>query len=181
MINPTSSFILTHLLFIVTLIAGGMLTTLQASFTKVANSSRLAHMQNPSNGNGGAANNVQIDSVSDTILFAWAAGGSLCGAYIGIAVGLTHIAADKPGEHTTKSSKIAKAFAVSLLTGVVATPYIMHNYFSPARWSTVLVCGCGVSASAHGIWAMVNAIVAKFVSRAQKDGISGVIDEAKGK
>lgn len=175
--NSSASFLMTHLLFIVTLIAGATLTSLQANFTHVAHAAKVTYQAGPAPLTA-PASSKQIEEISDSILFAWAAGGSLCGAYCGIMVGLTPITV---AQNEKRSFKTATAFTVSLLTGLLGTPYLVQNYFSPCRWSTVFLLGGVIASGAWLIWAAYQAILNRFVMRAQKDGIAGVIDEAKGK
>lgn len=173
---PQTSFILTHLLFIVTCIAAGALTQLQASYHRVASA---AHYVKYTASDSAPLRQVNTDTtdISDSILFAWAAGGSLCGAYIGIAVGLSPMSR-KPDEKV--GPVIAKAFAVSLLTGILLTPYLAHHYLKPVHWSTVLLLGGGTAAGAWLLWAAFTAILKRFVQRAETQGLTGVIEEARG-
>lgn len=170
--NGGTSFILTHLLFVCTLLAGGALTALQAGVHQIVKHQPVT--------TAAVGNAVAVENISDAILFAWAAGGALGGAYCGIAVGLTPIVIDPKNTGKDRAFKMARAFAVSLITGLLLTPYLIHQYFTPCRWSTVFLLGGGTSAGAWMLWSCLQAVLSRFLLRAQKDGLAGVIDEAKG-
>lgn len=163
-------FILVHLLFVITVMMGALLTNASAAFQHV-----------PVTASAVAGQDVQV--VSDMFIFLWSAGGSLIGAYIGIAqavLGNGEKTFPLPGEKDGKrNAKIAMAFSVSLLLGVIATPAIITLEWIPDQWQFIFMIGGLVSYGAWAILYIINKIYGHFMKRADKEGLAGVIDEAK--
>lgn len=163
-------FILVHLLFVITVMMGALLTNASAAFQHV-----------PVTASAAAGQDVQV--VSDMFIFLWSAGGSLIGAYIGIAqavLGNGEKTFPLPGEKDGKrNAKIAMAFSVSLLLGVISTPAIITLESVPERWQFIFLIGGLVSYGAWAILYIINKIYGHFMRRADKEGLAGVIDEAK--
>lgn len=163
-------FILVHLLFVITVMMGALLTNASAAFQHV-----------PVVASAAAGQDVQ--AVSDMLIFLWSAGGSLIGAYIGIAqavLGNGEKTFPLPGEKDGKrNAKIAMAFSVSLLLGVIATPAIITLEWIPDQWQFIFMIGGLVSYGAWAILYIINKIYGHFMKRADKEGLAGVIDEAK--
>lgn len=168
-----TSFLLTHMVFLATLAVGGALTGLQANMITLQQARRTVTQVQPS----AKAEIVEKTDheIADMMNFMWAMGGSLGGAYIGLSVGLTPFTASNDGKNWPK---VARGFAVSLITGTVATPYVTHSCMvHPVHWSASFALGGGISAGAWLLWSGVNAILQRLVVRAQRGGIGGVIEE----
>lgn len=174
--SSTTSFIMTHLLFVVTLIAGGAITTLHANFSHVAkaNIPSLYVQTGPPAPNTGT-DKKHIDEISDILLFASSAGGALIGAYVGIAFGMIPVVV---GKNERRSAKIAQAFSVSLCTGLLLAPAMVNYYLKPCHWTLAFLAGGLVASGAWLILGIWKAILNRFMTRAEKDGIGGLIDEA---
>lgn len=163
-------FILVHLLFILTCLMGALLTNASAAFQHV-----------PIVATAAAGQDAQ--AISDMFIFLWAAGGSLIGAYIGIAqavLGSGDKTVPMPNENDVKrNAKIAMAFSVSLLLGVLMTPAIITLDWIPDQWQFIFIIGGLVSYGAWAILYIINKIYGHFMKRADKEGLAGVLDEAK--
>ena len=170
MILRNPFFILVHLLFILTCLMGALLTNASAAFQHV-----------PIVATAAAGQDAQ--AISDMFIFLWSAGGSLIGAYIGTAqavLGSGDKTVPMPGEKDVKrNAKIAMAFSVSLLLGVLITPAVVTLDWIPDQWQFIFVIGGLVSYGAWAILYIVNKIYGHFMKRADKEGLAGVLDEAK--
>ncbi len=171
MILRSPIFLLTHLVFILTILMGGRLLASAHAMDIYAH----AYNRVPD----------EFDAMSDLELFAWGSGGSLIGAYIGIVQAI--LSAGKSDRtipmpeatDTWQRPKIVLAFSVSLLTGILATPAIAYSGYIGHKWPFVFLVGGLVAWSAWMVWYIINKILGHFMKRAEKEGISGVIDEAK--
>lgn len=162
-------FIIVHLLFVITVMMGALLTNASAAFQHV-----------PVTASAAAGQDVQV--VSDMFIFLWSAGGALIGAYIGIAQAVLSGEKTVPlpkEKDVRRNAKIAMAFSVSLLLGILITPAIVTLESVPERWQFIFLIGGLVSYGAWAILYIINKIYGHFMRRADKEGLAGVIDEAK--
>lgn len=182
--NPTVSIVFTHLLVIVSVVAFGTVASIKANFDKIAQSAtKYASIQRTGNmvgaisdtpTNGTAGN---IESVNDAIMFLLCSGGGLIGAYCGVASGLIPIDRHDPAK---RSGKIAQALSLAVCTSMLGAPVTVHYCFHNCHWSLMLLIGGGFASGSVLIWATYQAILNRFVTKAQQDGIAGVISEATG-
>ena len=169
--NPV--FILTHLLFIVTMMMGFTVSSVNAA---------LAHAIQPASFQA----QEEAKAISDMMILAWSAGGNLLGAYIGIAQAIL-MSSKESGSHvplpkstdTLRNGKIVMAFSVSLLIGILVTPAIVSTDWMPDKPFFIFALGGLISYAAWAILYVVNKVSSHFMRRAEKEGGSGVIDEAK--
>ena len=167
-------FIITNLVFILTMIYGSSLTAASKSLDHAVLNTKMMMT---------TGERQEVVNVTDFMLFAWASGGALIGAYIGIVQAMlvatgNHVPMPKSTD-MQRSAKVAMAFSVALLSGVIGTPAIMALGWIDRRWEYTFLLGGVVSYGAWAILYIAHKVSKHFMVRADKEGIAGVIDEAK--
>lgn len=171
--NPV--FIFTNLLAIVTGLMGFLLTSASAAFQHSFPYATSTMAQG------------DIQPVTDLFIFGWCFGGSLIGAYIGIVQAVLAVDAKNKGQTvpipangtSQRTAKIVMAFSVSLLVGILISPAIVASDWVPDQWQYMFPIGGLVSYGAWAILYIVNKIYGHFMKRADKEGLAGVVDEAR--
>lgn len=172
--NPV--FLLTHLLIGLTVLMGSMLTSVQAMYS--TNSSIVVHAMFPDIPS-------TPETLTDEMLFAWSAGGSIIGGWISLV--MTLLLSPKEGsliplpnsEDPKKFAKLIYALSVSVLGGIVATPAIGY-YLALTKWPLIFLLGASVAWATWLILKVAAVLLNRFLLRANEDGLSGVMQEIRG-
>lgn len=181
-VTARASFIYTHLVFFVILGGSFSITNLSSGFDHISASSAKyifsqSSLPKASQQELREEHFKSIDMVQEGLIFACAFGGGLVGAYCGLAAGLIHVVIK---ENEKRLNKMAQAFALAVCTAMLFGPATINYFLWPCHISLMFLVGGLFSSGCMLIWAAYHAILNRMVSKAQRDGIAGVISEIPG-